>query len=617
MHRDFFKKILFFLPTIISLIVATFLWKIIKFEFSNPNEIIGYYSIFQHNHWNDNIRYIVFIIIPLTTYFFTIFKKKKIKFIEIKEYFFLNDKIEKKKEQINKFYLFFFIILLFFLFLSGEFNKNSIDLFHEGQALVGGLNYEITNKFWSNSFLVTSLFVDVLSSKISWDIFDVQSISSYRLYINIVTKITFLTIVIFLFYFCNKLNLDKISKTSIFIVLSIFCFYLINNNTLSYRELPIFIFLIFLIKSLEVKEMPIFYTIILGILPLFSLLWSLDRGVFLIATYIPMISLYLFNNRYKQLLYIFLASIISFIIFFFIVGYDEFYNFVNNSIDILKSSDLLNGLIHPNPFTNDNDSSRATKSLLIIILNGIISISLILDKDSKLKKNHKFFILIFYFLSVIFYKIGLTRSDGGHIKQGSSLSLILLIYFVLFYLFSFIEKKYFFEKFKKVYSTLIFVTLLFLFSLQNISSNFYVNILNFKNRYTDYVNTNDYNYLDKGEIKLINKLKVLTKNEPCFQIFTYETAIQYYLKKQSCTKFFHIMNMGSKKNQLLFIQQLKDKDPKYLLTGGTYQNIGNMKGRNNIELGPKERFSYIEKYIHKNFEIYEKIGKWKIVIKKK
>tara|TARA_S200000501_G_C20380947_1_gene550476 strand:- start:326 stop:553 length:228 start_codon:yes stop_codon:yes gene_type:complete len=75
--------------------------------------------------------------------------------------------------------------------------------------------------------------------------------------------------------------------------------------------------------------------------------------------------------------------------------------------------------------------------------------------------------------------------------------------------------------------------------------------------------------------------------------------------------------MGSKKNQLLFIQQLKDKDPKYLLTGGTYQNIGNMKGRNNIELGPKERFSYIEKYIHKNFEIYEKIGKWKIVIKKK
>ena len=88
MHRDFFKKILFFLPTIISLIVATFLWKIIKFEFSNPNEIIGYYSIFQHSHWNDNIRYIVFIIIPLTTYFFTILKKKKNKIYRNKRIFF-------------------------------------------------------------------------------------------------------------------------------------------------------------------------------------------------------------------------------------------------------------------------------------------------------------------------------------------------------------------------------------------------------------------------------------------------------------------------------------------------------------------------------------------------
>ena len=44
---------------------------------------------------------------------------------------------------------------------------------------------------------------------------------------------------------------------------------------------------------------------------------------------------------------------------------------------------------------------------------------------------------------------------------------------------------------------------------------------------------NDYNYLNHEEIKLINKLKILTKDESCFQIFTYETAIQYYLKKKT------------------------------------------------------------------------------------
>ena len=127
---------------------------------------------------------------------------------------------------------------------------------------------------------------------------------------------------------------------------------------------------------------------------------------------------------------------------------------------------------------------------------------------------------------------------------------------------------------------------------------------------------NDYEYLNEDEIKLIDRLKFVTKTEKCFQIFTYETAIQYYLKKPTCTKFFHIMNMGPKANQLLFIAQINDKKPKYLLTGGTYQNVGNMKGRNNIELSPTDRFKYIDKYIADNFETYEIIGKWKIVINK-
>ena len=224
---------------------------------------------------------------------------------------------------------------------------------------------------------------------------------------------------------------------------------------------------------------------------------------------------------------------------------------------------------------------------------------------------------MFYFLAVVFYKIGLTRSDGGHIKQGSSLIFINLIFFILFYLFYFFEKKYYFNKLKNIYFVLIYIILLVLFFLQYIPSNFYVNIYNFNDRYHKYVNTNDYEYLNKNEINLINRLKLLTKNESCFQIFTYETAIQYYLKKSSCTKFFHIMNMGSKSNQSSFINQIKDKNPKYLLVGGTYQNIGNMKGRNKTELGPKERFVYINTFIEENFDIFEEIGEWKIVARKK
>ena len=39
MIKEFFNKISFYIPTIISLIVSIFLWDIIKFKFNNPNEV--------------------------------------------------------------------------------------------------------------------------------------------------------------------------------------------------------------------------------------------------------------------------------------------------------------------------------------------------------------------------------------------------------------------------------------------------------------------------------------------------------------------------------------------------------------------------------------------------
>ncbi len=74
------------------------------------------------------------------------------------------------------------------------------------------------------------------------------------------------------------------------------------------------------------------------------------------------------------------------------------------------------------------------------------------------------------------------------------------------------------------------------------------------------------------------------------------------------------MNLGNKSNQLNFIDQLNITQPKYLLSGGTYQNIGNMKGHDNFELTPKDRFPYINQYIFHNYSIYNEIGAWKILI---
>ena len=94
----------------------------------------------------------------------------------------------------------------------------------------------------------------------------------------------------------------------------------------------------------------------------------------------------------------------------------------------------------------------------------------------------------------------------------------------------------------------------------NVPNNYLKKTYNIKSRIVDYINTPDENFLKKDEILLIKELKLLTKKQKCFQVFSYETAISYYLNKPTCTKFYHIMNMGFKKNQLLFIDELKNQN---------------------------------------------------------
>ncbi len=67
------------LPTIFAIIIASFLWNKISLEFYNPEEVIGYYSIFKHNPLNDNLRYIFFVGFPNFNLFvdFLYFLKKK------------------------------------------------------------------------------------------------------------------------------------------------------------------------------------------------------------------------------------------------------------------------------------------------------------------------------------------------------------------------------------------------------------------------------------------------------------------------------------------------------------------------------------------------------------
>ena len=221
MSQVFIKNLKIFLLTIISIIIGTLIWDQIEFKYNNPDEIIGYYSIFEHSPLNDNFRYIFFVGFSLLTYLISFIYFNKLTIRPVKNYFILENNFKTEKK-ISIVFLIIFVSIQLFFFISKEFNYNPIDLFHEGQALSGALNFKLLDKLWSNSFLITSLFVDILNANIAWYIFDIQSLSSYRYFIEILNAICFVLIFIFIFKIINGVKLKKNLKIFFFYLFCIF-----------------------------------------------------------------------------------------------------------------------------------------------------------------------------------------------------------------------------------------------------------------------------------------------------------------------------------------------------------------------------------------------------------
>ena len=605
-----FSNLFIFILTILSVAVGTYLWKEINLPYVNPQEIIGIYSKLGHSDLNDTVRYIVFTGLPLTTFFllFVIIKKNE---CDSLKNIFLNSHInENNKNTLLKIFLYIFISVIIVKFFSLDFSNNKMDLFHEGQQLGGANIFNETNKLFLHSYFTTGLFFSTLNAKIAWLITGEQSLGSYRIFVLFLKSLTEIIYIIFCYNLCRVFNLEKNYEILFFLILSLFSIYLISSTpTINFRDIPLVLFLIFILKLIRDPSHNFIYSFFIGFLTIFTLLWSLDRGIYLIATLFPFIIWLFLKKRKTQIFFIFTGIILSWTVLYLIIGHEEFEAFVDNSITILRNSAFFHGIVYPTPFSSEINSTRGTKSLLIIILNGIIIISLLLSKKQNISRGTKLFLLFFFLLSCIFYKTGLTRADGGHIKGGLTFNLLLLAVFVCLFFFRILKKYQINKKLNFLNNNYLIVVLIpIIFIFFNFNTKNYSNIKNFSNRYHDFVKLDDNFFLTDDQIKLVDRLKELTNNENCFQVFTYESAIPYLIRKQSCSKFYQIFSLGSKKQQYDFIEEIKFTKPKYILFDGTYDSWGVI---------PKERFPYIYEYIKKNYTVGETFISWKILYLKK
>jgi len=280
------------------------------------------------------------------------------------------------------------------------------------------------------------------------------------------------------------------------------------------------------------------------------------------------------------------------------MGLNIFNNFIEHSKEIFFQHEMLNGLIHPKPFSNDPDSSRATKSLIIIICNFIISILIIFSKKKLFYNNTKFIFLFFSISNFLIYKSALSRSDGGHIKMATYLSIILLVIFLIFFILYYLNTKTIFKN--NIKKLRIIYSFLFLIILVNYI-NSYDALYKFPKKIKNYITADNSSFIDKNYNNSINDLKIYFKKAECIQAFSYDQIIFYLLNKKSCSKFYNVWVIGSKKNQEIYINELQINKPKYIIKGGLtyFQPL-------------KERYPYVETYIKENYFLLKEIDSWKL-----
>ena len=623
MHSQKLIKTYIFLAVILSVCLAKFFWGWIDIDYVKEFEIPGEYSKFKYNPINETVRYVIFISLPLIVYLICIiiFRRQEIK--EIKEIFFYDNSKTFYVIKNNLLALFFLIFLTLILldFLSTNLPSQQIDIFHEGQWLTAGINYLKKGGYWTNSYITIGFFNEFFISLIGFKIFDIFSIGSSRFSILLLILFFKIFLIIFIYKLTVIQRMTENLKILFFVLISLIALSMTNNfgivddGILSYRELPLIIFLILLIPIISNEKMIIFYCFLIGSMSAISMLWGIDKGAYLNLTLAFLILFLVIKKDFKKSIWVIIGTIIGWILFYKIFGLEEFKSFLYNTKEIYQSMDWVHGIIHPEPFSSDEHSARATKILLILIFSGLLTINLNFFRYKNISNESKILLIFILILSMITYKTALGRSDGPHIRSVTGLPMLLLCIIIINLFFDFIlkNKKYLkiFKNITNFKNTIILIVIsssIFIIFMSNFN---FQNIINFKSRVKNYVSTSDEFFLAEHQKLLIKKYNNLTITDKCVQIFTYDVAIPYLLKKPSCNKYFFLWNIGNKKNQNLFIESIENRKPNFilLLDGGSeklnYEKIPTF-------FSPSKMLPIIHNFIMENYYLNENVLHWNI-----
>lgn len=600
------KKTIPWLFLIFGIIFSTIIWGYISLPFDYSNTINGEYSFKRINPQNDTLRGLFFIFFPLFLYF--------IIFIKFNKDLLTTKIFQSKVTDSNKNIDYLCIILVIFSileFYSLDYKNflGSLDVHHEGVFLTAQLNFFSKSNIWTGTFFDYGFLGNSIGIFFNY-LFDDYSIGIQRFFFKFLILLNKVLVILI----CRKIviSLDFTNKKEIlFLIFSLSSITLASfYDHITPLHTRIFIYLIFtllIFNLITSKKNNLFLSFLCGFFSLFSVLFYWDIGTFINVLLLILLTYLFITKKFVNFYWIILGTLSSWILFFIFIPGDEFKEFLNQYFIILNVSDYLIGKEFPQPFSDG--STRHTKALLLIIFSGVFLINFIFDKFKKESLESKFLLFFIFVSSIIFFKSGLTRSDGPHIKYSSGLYTILIFFFISYYLINFFRNFNFFSKIsisleKKSTFFIVSIIICFLFFFQNNYLNL-LNIFNSNKNFQMITKVDDKKFLENDYYEFIKIYKDLIKDENCVQQFTDDNAIPYLVQKPTCTKYYvnaHIIKNWTEDN---FIEELKEAKPNYIVYSS---KINWFKDNNNAPNA--------DKLIKDNYFLYKDLSPWTIYKKR-
>ena len=597
MIKNVFYTLLIFLIIILSL----YNWDLVSLTYEETT-IIGEYFNNKYNHKNDLLRYLVFISLPLLSYILI----KSLNFSH--NYQVLKNRIlDRDIKFINTNYFLdiltiFFLLLTILEFLSINFPINKIDTFHEGQQMSSAFKYSIDQSLWSGSYVTVGIFYETISSNLIWKFFDQLSIGSTR-YLNLIYILILKLILVIIFYQITILSKLKDSLQLLFnFLLNLSGLQLINYtggvDNFIWREIFTLLTLLLFLQIFLKPNLKNYLVIFAGPISVLSIFWSVDRGIVCNLVLIVLFVYLLIKKDFKPFLNLIFSIIITWLLTYYYLG-NEFQYFLENTLSILNEMNIIGGVIHPLPFSDDPNSARAAKTLALISISIILSLELIYFQKIKIENKFIFVLILISLFSFLSYGYAIGRSDGPHIKSSFGFVQIFYSIIILYFSLIYLEKLGFFSKIlnqkKKIFLSIIILSILsFNFNIQNISK--------FSERLNKYTKLEDNFFLNDKQISFIDNAKKIVENYECIQLFTNDVMLLYLLRKPSCSIFYFTITVGSRENQMRLNKSMSNTQ---IVISDTNKN----------EFSPSYRLEYTNRYIQDNYENIYKEGIW--IIKKR